>query len=276
MRLWSVNAFAEYPFHGNPACVVEPLEIWPNSGWMQTLAKELKHEATAFLLRTKDAGRFGLRWFTLSTELPLCGHATLAATHILATEFGVSAATFDTRSAVLDVSKVRDRYELDFPASPPERIDTPAGLAAALGVDPMEVWRNRYLIALLKNEEQVRTLAPDVAALKAISARATGGIGNIGVASLADEGRPYDIVDRFFAPGVGISEDPATGSLHCMLSPLFSLKLGRAALRYHQAFPGRGGDLECEHRGERVLLRGKAVTLYSGEFRPQVMQSASI
>lgn len=269
MRLWSVNAFTDRPFRGNPACVVEPFEAWPDSGWMQRLAKELRHEATAFLLRTNDGQRFGLRWFTFATELPLCGHGTLAATHILATEFGVSTARFETRSAVLDVGKVGDRYELDFPASPPERIDTPLGLADALGVAPLEVWRHRYLIALLKNEEQVRTLAPDVAALKTISARATGGSGNIGVAAPADEGNPYDVVDRFFAPGVGINEDPATGSLHCILSPLFSVKTGRAALRFHQAYPGRGGDLECEHRGERVILRGNAVTLYSGELRPQ-------
>ncbi|HLY06902.1 MAG TPA: PhzF family phenazine biosynthesis protein [Rhizomicrobium sp.] len=273
MRLWAVDSFADRPFRGNPACVLEPFAAWPDSAWLQTLAAELRREATAFLLYTGEPARFGLRWFSPTRELPLCGHGTLAAAHVLASEFGYQAVIFETASAVLHATKSHDVYALRFPASPPSQIDIPSGLADALGVEPTEVWSGRYLIAVLGNEQDVRALRPDIAALKSISLRVTGGSGNVGVAALADPGHPYDVVDRFFAPGSGIDEDPATGSLHCMLAPLFSGRLGRARLRYHQAFPGRGGDIECEHRGEQVLLRGNAVTVYSGELSPEIGDS---
>ena len=272
MRLWSVDAFADRAFRGNPACVLEPFAAWPDTAWLQTLAAELRREATAFLVYTGERARFGLRWFSPTTELPLCGHGTLAAVHVLATEFGFSTLVFETASAVLHAAKSRDSYELVFPASSPVQIDVPSGLSDALGVEPEEVWSDRYLIAVLRNEEDVRRLHPDIAALQAISARVTGGSGNVGVAALADPGSPYDVVDRFFAPGSGIDEDPATGSLHCMLAPLFFRKLGRTRLRYHQAFPGRGGDIECEHREQQVLLRGNAVTVYSGELSGEITE----
>jgi predicted PhzF superfamily epimerase YddE/YHI9 len=156
---------------------------------------------------------------------------------------------------------------MDFPAQPPRRVEAPAGLAEALGVEPQEVWASTYLVAVLKDEAQVRAVAPDLVALQAVSSAATGGRGNVGVVALAQAGRPYDVVDRFFAPGSGIPEDPATGSLHCILSPLFAEKLGRSRLRFHQAYPGRGGDLDCEHRGARVLLGGRAVTVVDGRLR---------
>ena len=270
MRQWTVDAFASRPFMGNPACVLEPLDAWPDDGWMAALAKENNQAETAFLLKTDDRARFGLRWFTPAIEVPLCGHATLACGHVLFSELGLDAplVTFDTRSAgSLTVRSSGGVYEMDFPASPAERIDPPAGMAQALGVQPLEVWRARYLAVVLANEAEVRSLQPDIAALKPISAGATDGPGNIGVAALADPGRPYDVVDRFFAPGSGIDEDPTTGSMHCILAPMFSDRLGKAALRYHQAYPGRGGDLECEVRGERVLLRGRAVTVVAGELR---------
>src|SRR5215469_7672270 len=216
MRLWSVDAFADRPFRGNPACVLEPFGAWPDTAWLQTLAAELRREATAFLLCTDERARFGLRWFSPTTELSLCGHGTLAAAHVLATQFGSPAVVFETASAVLHAAKSHDSYELGFPASSPKQIDVPSDLPDALGVEPREVWSGRYLIAVLRNEQDVRGLRPDIAALKSISARVTGGSGNVGVAALADPGRPYDVVDRFFAPGSGINEDPATGSLHCM------------------------------------------------------------
>lgn len=121
-------------------------------------------------------------------------------------------------------------------------------------------------MALLRDEATVRGLAPDLAALNAVQSSATQP-GNVGVAALAEAGRPYDVVDRFFAPGSGILEDPATGSLHCILSPLYAATLGWPSLRFHQAYPGRGGDLEGEHRGERVLLRGRAVTVLESVLR---------
>ena len=269
MRQWTIDAFAAGPFRGNPACVVEPVDAWPDAAWMQALAAENNQAETAFLLRTDEAARFGLRWFTPALEVPLCGHATLAAGHALLSEIGLetNAVSFDTRSGTLVVRRAGDGYEMDFPAQPPQRVAAPAGLAAALGVEPQEVWASTYLVAVLKDEAQVRALSPDIAALGAVASTATGGRGNVGVAALADPGRTYDVVDRFFAPGSGVPEDPTTGSLHCILGPLYADKLGRARVSFHQAYPGRGGDLECEHLGARVLLRGRAVTVLEGTLR---------
>lgn len=270
MRQWTIDAFAAAPFKGNPACVLEPFAAWPEADWMQAMAAENNQAETAFLLKTDDPARFGLRWFTPLLEVPLCGHATLASGHALMSEMGLAAnqVTFDTRSGALSVRRVGGGYEMDFPAAQPKRTDTPAGLAEALGAEPAEVWAASYLVALFDDEATVRGLTPDLAALNAISGAATGGRGNVGVAAVATPGAAYDVVDRFFAPGSGIPEDPATGSLHCILAPLFAAKLGRARLRFHQAYPGRGGDLECEHSGERVLLRGQAVTVLESRLRP--------
>lgn len=269
MRQWTVDAFASGPFRGNPACVLEPMAEWPDAVWMQALAKENNQAETAFLKRTDDAARFGLRWFTPALEVPLCGHATLASTHVLLSELGLEAGeiTFDTQSGPLIVRRAGDLYEMDFPAQPPRRIETPPGLAQALGAEPAEVWAGPYLIVLLNSEAEVRGLTPDIARLHQVSKDATLGRGNVGVAALADPGQDFEVADRFFAPGSGIDEDPATGSLHCILTPLFAQKLGTPRVRFHQAYPGRGGDLDCEHRGDRVLLRGQAVTILEGKLR---------
>ena len=269
MRQWTVDAFAAQPFRGNPACVVEPLDAWPDAAWMQALASENNQAETAFLLKTDDPARFGLRWFTPLLEVPLCGHATLASGHVLLSELQVAVErlTFDTASGSLTVQRSGLGYEMDFPAQPPSRIETPPGLAAALGAEPTEVWASTYLVALFDDAAVVRGLTPDFAALNAISSVATGGRGNVGVAALADAGSGYDVIDRFFAPGSGIPEDPATGSLHCILAPLFAEKLGRAEVRFHQAYPGRGGDLHCTVQGARVLIRGQAVTVVESRLR---------
>ena len=269
MRQWTIDAFASAPFRGNPACVVEPFETWPDDAWMQALAAENNQAETAFLLKTGDADRFALRWFTPALEVPLCGHATLASGHVLLFELGVAGdrVVFETQSGSLTVERAERGYQMDFPASPPRQVEAPEGLAEALGVRPREVWAAQYLIAVLEGEQAVRALSPDIAALKPISSAATQGRGNVAVTAAADAGAAYDVVSRFFAPGSGIAEDPATGSLHCILSPLFADKLGRRTLRFHQAYPGRGGDLECEHRGDRVLLRGGAVTVLEGRLR---------
>lgn len=270
MRQWTVDAFAAQPFRGNPACVVEPMDAWPRTAWMQALAAENNQAETAFLTRTPDPARFGLRWFTPALEVPLCGHATLASAHALFAELGLAAepVVFETRSGDLAVHRVGESgYEMDFPAQPPRRIDVPAGLTEALGVAPQEVWVSSFLVAVLKDDVEVRGLKPDLAALERVSSTATHGRGNVGVAALAAAGAGYDVVDRFFAPGSGIPEDPTTGSLHCILAPLFAEKLGRARLAFHQAFPGRGGDLVCEARGDRVVLCGQAVTVVESRLR---------
>ena len=269
MRQWTIDAFAAAPFKGNPACVLEPGDAFPADSWMQALAAENNQAETAFLRRTADPARFDLRWFTPALEVPLCGHATLAAGHALLAELALEAelVTFDTLSGPLTVRRAGDLYEMDFPATPPHRIDTPAGLVEALGVEPTEVWAAQFLVCILEDEAAVRAVAPDLVALKDISSAATQGRGNVAVTALADEGTGFDVVSRFFAPGSGIAEDAATGSMHCMLSPMFADRLGRKTLRFHQAYPGRGADLECEHRGDRVMLRGKAVTVAESVLR---------
>lgn len=272
MRQWTVDAFASGPFKGNPACVVEPFAAgvgWPADAWMRSLAAENNQAETAYLLRTSDPARFDLRWFTPAVEAPLCGHATLAAAQVLFHELGldVERLTFMTRAGELTVRRAGEGLEMDFPADPPRRTAVPAGLAEALGVTPVEVWAGAYLVAILADEAAVRAVSPDQAAIGRIAGEAREGAGQVVVAARAAEGAAYDVVSRFFAPGVGIPEDPATGSAHCILAPLYGDKLGRRTLAFHQAFPGRGGDLECEHRGARVLLRGRAVTMIEGRLR---------
>jgi PhzF family phenazine biosynthesis protein len=271
MRQWTVDAFATAPFRGNPACVPEPFAAWPDASWMQALAAENNQAETAFLLKTVDPAQFGLRWFTPALEVPLCGHATLASAHVLFAELGFvgEAVAFDTKSGILIVSRRGEGYAMDFPADPPRRTAIPEGMSAALGVEPLEVWAGAYLVAVLKDEATVRGLQPDIAAINAIVGEATGGRGNLAVAALADADAPYDVVDRFFAPGSGIPEDPATGSAHCILAPLYAQKLGRSALRFHQAYPGRGGDIAAEVKGARVILSGQAVTVLEGRLRVQ-------
>ncbi len=269
MRQWTVDAFASAPFKGNPACVVEPFDAWPDAGWMQRLAVENNQAETAFLLRTPDPSRYGLRWFTPGMEVPLCGHATLASAHVLMAELKQTEgpATFDTLSGPLIVRRDGEGYEMDFPADPPRRTETPAGLADALGVEPREVWAGAYLVAVLDTEAQVRALDPDIAAINRISGEATGGRGNLIVAAFADPGSAVDVVDRFFAPGSGVAEDPATGSAHCILAPLYADKLGRDRVSFLQAYPGRGGDFVTMMRGDRVLLLGQAVTTVESRLR---------
>jgi PhzF family phenazine biosynthesis protein len=269
MRQWTVDAFAPGLFRGNPACVVEPFEAWPDAAWMQTLAQESNQAETAFLLRTDQPDRFGLRWFTPRLEVPLCGHATLASAHVLFHELGLEAdaVIFETlRSGHLMVYRHGPAYEMDFPADPPRRIEAPAGLAKALGAEPIEVWAGRYLVAVMRDAATVRGLSPDIAALEPIGEQICPERGNIGIAALSDD-PAYDVVDRFFAPGSGIPEDPATGSLHCILAPLYAEKLGRPAVRFFQAFPGRGGEIETELRGARARLRGRAVTFAESRIR---------
>ena len=156
---------------------------------------------------------------------------------------------------------------MDFPAPKPVRIETPAGFAEALGAEPLEVWRAAYLLAILPNEAAVRGLTPNLAKVEAICVGEGCERGNALVSAVGDAGSGYDVVSRFFAPGSGIPEDPATGSAHCIIAALFTAKLGRARLKCHQAYPGRGGDLEVELKGDRVALGGRAVTVVESQLR---------
>jgi PhzF family phenazine biosynthesis protein len=268
MRQWTIDAFAAAPFKGNPACVVEPFDQWPDAGWMQALARENNQAETAFLLRTADPARFGLRWFTPGMEVDLCGHATLASAHVLLAELGlaVEALTFDTRSGPLIVRATGEGYEMDFPSDPPRRTGAVEGLVEALGVEPLEVWAGRYLVAVLADAAAVHAVAPDIRALAGLQGEAGEG-GQVIVCARADTLDGVDVVDRFFAPGCGIDEDPATGSAHCILASLYADTLGRPDVRFRQVFPGRGGDIATVLRGDRVLLRGQAVTVIESVLR---------
>jgi PhzF family phenazine biosynthesis protein len=261
MRQWTIDAFTHRPFGGNQAAVLEPLADWPAESWMQALAAENNVGATAFLRRTREPGRFGLRWFTPTTEVPLCGHATLAAAHMLFEELGAGERrlTFETQAGDLSVVRAEDAYEMTLPAIAARPIETPPGLAEALGAEPVQVWLGNYLVALLDSVETVRDLAPDHARLEAISGP-LGGLGNVGVAALAGEGEVADVIDRFFAPGFGLPEDPATGSFHALLMPILAERLAVDRLTFHQAYPGRGADLAARMAGDRVVLGGAAVT----------------
>ena len=266
MRQWTVDAFADRPFRGNPAAVVQPLEVWPDAAWMQSLAAENNHSETAFLRTTADPARFDLRWFTPTTEVSLCGHATLATAHVLWRELGLEARrlTFETASGPLSVERFGEGYELNFPADPLTRVETPAGLAEALGADPVEVWASRYLMAVMKDAETVRALKPDIPALLRFGDGAMEK-GQVIAAALSD--RDVDVVDRFFGPGCGVDEDPATGSARCGLAPLFAAKLDRTNVTFEQVYPGRGARFETELAGDRVLIRGHAVTVMGSVLR---------
>ncbi|HYD27246.1 PhzF family phenazine biosynthesis protein [Brevundimonas sp.] len=261
MRQWTVDSFTPTLFGGNPACVVEPLPKWPADGLMQSIAQENNAGATAFLVGAPGGRSFGLRWFTPSVEVPLCGHATLAAAHVLFTEFRSTSSrvNFETRSGSLSVGQIEGGYELSLPLQHARRIPAPPGLAGALGVEPLEVWTGAYLVALLATADEVRALSPDLEALRDISL-SLGGQGNVGVAALDAPGSSHQVVDRFFAPGYGIPEDPATGSFHGLLTPIVAPRLATPSVRFAQAYPGRGAELSGWVRGDRVMLSGKAVT----------------
>lgn len=268
MRQWTIDAFAAQPFRGNPAAVVEPLLSWPDDDWMQALAAENNLSETAFLRHTGDPSVFELRWFTPRQEVPLCGHATLAAAHALWAEAGLHAEqlAFETASGRLGVRRAGTGYEMDFPADPVKPVATPAGLAEALGAEPIEVWASRYLIAVMADSETVRRLAPRIPTLLSFGEDCLER-GQIIVAASAPAQEDHDVVDRFFGPGCGLDEDPATGSARCGLAPLFARKLGRPILRFVQAYPGRGARFETEIAGDRVLIRGHAVTVMEGRLR---------
>lgn len=252
-----VDAFADAAFGGNPAAVCLLTAERP-ARWMQAVAAEMNLSETAFVRPIAEG--FGLRWFTPKVEVDLCGHATLAAAHVLWHERiapGDAELRFRTRSGRLVAVRVGERIELDFPARIARPCALPPALGKALGVRPRAVAKNEddYLVELA-SERAVRDLRPDLALLAKLPVR--------GVAVTAKADRKWHFVSRFFAPAVGVAEDPVTGSAHCALGPYWAERLGRTSLRGYQASP-RGGVVEVSVVGARVLLRGGAVTVMRGE-----------
>ncbi|WP_106398557.1 PhzF family phenazine biosynthesis protein [Actinocorallia populi] len=265
MRIFVVDAFTDQPFRGNPAgvCLLEGPAVAPSESWMQRVAAEMRHSETAFV-RPLETGGFELRWFTPAVEVRLCGHATLATAHVLFTEgivAGDEAAEFHTRSGLLTVRSTGRGLELDFPAVPAARMaEPPAGLAAGLGVEPEWVAHNAQndVLAVVPDAATVRRLNPDLALLATIDAR------GVCVTAPAEDTATEDFVSRFFAPAVGIDEDPVTGSAHCMLAPYWAERLDRTALTGRQ-LSEREGLVGVAVRGDRVLLTGQAVTVLRGD-----------
>lgn len=264
VTVW-VDAFTEAPFAGNPAVVVL-LDRAREDPWMGSFAREMGVSETAFVTPRGDGGdpAFDLRWFTPEVEVDLCGHATLASAHVLWEEGRVAPGEpihFHTRSGLLGAAQQGRWIELDFPAVDAVAEPAPEELAGALGAVPR--WTGRgsvgdWLVEL-EDERTVRDLAPDMAGLSRVPAR-----GICVTARAHDSG--YDFVSRFFAPAVGIDEDPVTGSAHCMLAPYWSERLGRDELVGFQA-SARGGIVRVRCAGGRVALGGRAVTVLRGELR---------
>lgn len=256
LRIVQVDAFTAEAFAGNPAAVCV-LPAAADERWMQAVAREMNLSETAFL--HGEAGAWRLRWFTPAVEVDLCGHATLAAAHVLWEDKHVPAGQairFATRSGALGAARQGDWIELDFPAVLAQPASAPSGLLAALGVTGT-VARNRmdYLVEVA-DETMVRRLTPDYTRLKRVETR--------GVIVTARAAPPYDFISRFFAPAAGVDEDPVTGSAHCALGPWWAGKLGKTDLLAYQASP-RGGVVRVRVAGDRTTLGGQAITVLQGE-----------
>lgn len=258
LPVYQVDAFTSQLFAGNPAAVV-PLPHWLPDRLLQQIAAENNLSETAFCVAEGD--RYGLRWFTPVTEVRLCGHATLATAWVLFNRLGYrgQCLRFSTLSGELRVTRLTDgQLELDLPAQPLSgqlAAEFHAPLAQALGAKPRQLLAGEDLLVVLDSEAEVRALAPDFAALLQIPARAI---------IVTARGQTVDFVSRFFAPRVGVNEDPVTGSAHTKLTPYWAQQLDKTRLRARQ-LSARTGELDCELRGDRVFLRGHGVLFLSGE-----------
>ena len=255
LPIYQVDAFTSQVFGGNPAAVC-PLNEWLPDKIMQKLALENNLSETAFFVEGADG--FHLRWFTPTTEVNLCGHATLATAHVLFYHLGYSkpGVNFNTKSGLLTVAKEGDQLLMDFPADEMEKVEGPPILYQALGVEKCETFKSDDYMVVLETEKEVADLNPDMRMLKEVDAR------GVIVTAHGDE---VDFVSRFFAPQSGVDEDPVTGSAHTKLTPYWSKRLGKEELNARQ-ISNRRGDLLCRNKGERVQIIGKAITYLVGEY----------
>ncbi|MFA5668140.1 MAG: PhzF family phenazine biosynthesis protein [Balneolaceae bacterium] len=254
LPIYQVDAFSKNVFGGNPAAVC-PLGEWLPSELMQKLAMENNLSETAFIVPEKDG--YGLRWFTPTTEVDLCGHATLATAHVLFEHLAYpkKEINFYTKSGKLVVQKEGDRLMMDFPADKMEKVVAPPILLQSIGVKEGDVYRSDDYMVVLQDEEQVASLEPNFSMLAEVDAR--------GVIVTAP-GKSVNFVSRFFAPQSGINEDPVTGSAHTKLVPYWAQRLGKNELEARQ-ISKRGGDLSCRLKGDRVEILGHAATYLTGE-----------
>ncbi len=255
--VYQVDAFTNEAFAGNPAAVC-PLDDWLPDATMQAVAFENNLSETAFTV-ARGEGEYDLRWFTPAAEVDLCGHATLATASVLfrSLEEASSAITFHTRSGELNVNRRDDLLVMDFPALPADEKAMPEGLHEALGAEPAAFLRAVKNMAVFDTEADVRAITPDFDYIAAME-----GMGLI----ITAPGDDSDCASRYFAPQVGINEDPVTGSAHCTIVPYWAERLGKVEIHARQV-SARSGDLYCRHLGERVEMAGHAVLVLSGTFR---------
>jgi len=254
LPLFQVDAFTEKLFHGNPAAIVLLNEYFSDDT-LRDIAAENNLSETAFLVEQGDD--YQLRWFTPGAEVSLCGHATLASAAVVLERLAPARTSvrFHTASGILTVKKQGTGYVMDFPALTPKPAAKPAGLAEALGADPLEVWQSSFLLAELKDAATVRALTPNMKQLKTLHPH------GVIVTARGDQG--HDCVSRVFVPALGVPEDPVTGSAHCVLAPYWAAKLGKTQIRAWQA-SRRGGKILCTLENERVQLQGECVFYLEG------------
>ena len=254
--LFQLDAFTTRRFAGNPAAVM-PLDAYLEDAQLQAIAAENNLAETAFLV--PEGGDYRLRWFTPTTEVPLCGHATLASAAVVMErlEPGRKTVVFHSASGPLTVNRAANGYVMNFPIRRSEPVSSPAGLAEALGAVPSEVFVNEFnYMAVLERPQVLRSLAPDMAALARMD--------RTGVIVTAPGDGTYDFVSRYFAPAKGIPEDPVTGAAHCMLAPYWAQRLGKTEFKAFQASQ-RGGEIVCRLVRDRIELEGNCVFYLEGK-----------
>lgn len=261
LPIYQVDAFADAVFAGNPAAVM-PLETWLPDATMQAIAAENNLAETAFFV-PQGEGRYGLRWFTPAAEVDLCGHATLATAWVVLNKLRpeLGQVVFETRSGDLRVAPEGEsgRLEMDFPARVAAVVEPPPVLVQALGIVPQEVRSAQAYMAIYDSAKAVRALRPDMAALATLE--------RYGIIATAPGDKPgIDCVSRFFAPRVGVPEDPVTGSAHCSIVPYWAERLNKRDIVAYQA-SSRGGTLYCRLQGDRVFMAGKAALFLEGSVR---------
>ena len=255
LKFFQVDAFTDRIFGGNPAAVC-PLKTWPDDKILRSIAAENNLSETAFFV--PSGNYFELRWFTPVREVDLCGHATLASAHVLFEHLGYSGPSiaFKTRSGELTVIKNEELLEMDFPAYAPKPCAIPDFLVEGLGKMPEAVLEAEDYIAVYGNEEAIRSIVPDYSMLVRLGLR--------GVCVTAPGNEGVDFVSRFFAPKLGVPEDPVCGSAHCELAPYWAGRFDKNAMKARQV-SGRGGEIFCEVKPGRVIISGSAVTIIKGE-----------
>jgi PhzF family phenazine biosynthesis protein len=256
--IFQVDAFTNQPFNGNPAGVVL-LNKGQSEDWMLSVAREMNLSETAFLIGEKTS--YNLRWFTPATEVDLCGHATLSAAHILYEKGIVEKSElieFTTRSGVLTISYVDGWIEMDFPSFTAEEVTLGDAYIQALKCKPVEIYSSGVnIMAVFSDPEDIYNLSPDFNLIKQLDAQGV-------IATSLSDVSEFDFISRYFAPRLGVNEDPVTGSAHCSLGPYWEKILNKKFLRAKQV-SDRGGELQIRIESGRTFICGQAVTVFSGK-----------